>query len=279
MTSVDDGSGMNIRHRLKTSLLRTGILVATAVTGLVGCGIAAGSDTDSTTGDDSRKDGWHESESTVEAGVSPLLLLGDSVAAGEAAALTHAVAASGAKFVDATSTGGGNVVGPNARAQWKKLPRTLADVDGGMVVYQLTSYDWGTPKQQRAAYERLAAETAAAGADLVLVSMPPIKPDAFYEPHMGELAGAAAAAREVAKNAADVEFLDASEVWGKAYRRERAGEIDRSKDGIHTCPQGAARFAGWLLGELAHLYPGFEPADAEEWANTGWSSSRRFHGC
>ncbi|MGH3349317.1 MAG: SGNH/GDSL hydrolase family protein [Nocardioides sp.] len=268
---------MNITQHLQTSLVRAGILTAAAVTGLAGCGIAAGSDTDS--GTDPNKDGWHESGSALEAGVSPVLFLGDSVAAGEAAALTQAVAASGAKFVDATSTGGGNVVGPNAQAQWKKLPRTLAEADGGVVVYQLTTYDWGTAEQQRAAYERLASETAEAGADLVLVSMPPIKADAFYKPHMDELAGAAEVARDVAEDGEGIEFLDASEVWGQTYQRKHAGEIDRSKDGIHTCPQGAARFADWLLGELADLHPGFEPADAEEWANTGWTSDKRFHGC
>lgn len=242
---------------------------AIAVTALAACG-------SSSTGADK---GWHESEAAVEAGVSPILLLGDSVAAGEAAPLTQAVASSGAEFVDATSTGGGNVTGPNAEAQWKKLPATLAKAEGGVVVYQLTSYDWGQEGAQREAYERLAAETEKAGADLVLVSMPPIKPDSFYQPHMPELASADKVAREVAEASDGVEFLDASEVWGDSYQRERDGKVDRSEDGIHTCPQGAARFTGWLLDELAELYPGFEPADAEEWANTGWSSDTSFHGC
>ena len=57
-------------------------------------------------------------------------------------------------------------------------------------------------------------------------------------------------------------MLDAAEVWGSTYRRTRDGKPDRSADGIHTCPQGAARFTSWLLAELADSFPGFIPADA-----------------
>ncbi|TQL67663.1 hypothetical protein FB381_1545 [Nocardioides albertanoniae] len=260
---------MNIEN---SSIIRP---FALAITGFVALTLTA-CGTSSTTSADK---GWRESEAAVEAGVSPVVLVGDSVAAGEAAPLTQAVAASGAKFVNATSTGGGNVTGPNAEAQWKKLPQTLAKAEGGVVVYQLTTYDWGNETVQREAYERLATETAAAGADLVLVSMPPIKPDSFYKPHMRELTSAAEVAREVAESADGAEFLDASEVWGTTYQRVRDGKVDRSKDGIHTCPQGAARFTDWLLEGLADLYPGFEPADPEEWAETGWTSDKSFRGC
>lgn len=34
-----------------------------------------------------------------------------------------------------------------------------------------------------------------------------------------------------------------------------------------------------LLGELAKLFPGFTPASARSWANTGWSADARFKGC
>lgn len=254
-----------------TSAIRPFLLVTTGflALGLTACGA----------GSAASEKGWHESEAAVEAGLSPIVLLGDSVAAGEAAPLTQAVAASGAKFVDATSTGGGNVTGPNAEAQWKRLPKTLAKAEGGTVIYQVTTYDWGSESEQREAYERLAAETEKADADLVLVTMPPIRPDSFYKPHMSELARAAEVARSVAEEADGVEFLDAGEVWGDRYQRVRDGEIDRSKDGIHTCPQGAARFTAWLLDELAELEPAFEPAEASEWAETGWTSDKNFRGC
>lgn len=74
-------------------------------------------------------------------------------------------------------------------------------------------------------------------------------------------------------------MLDASAVWGSTYQQVRDGTVDRSADGIHTCPQGAARFADWLLAELAELFPGFTPAAAQEWANAGWSADDHFTGC
>ncbi len=258
------------------TLANLGAVAALAAAGvaLSGCGLlpdltSAGAD----------GGGWRESSSAVEAGVSPVLFLGDSVAAGQAVPLKEALAAGGAKFVDATSVGGGNLVGPNAQATWKDLPGELAQAAGGVVVYQVTTYDWGTGAQQRRAYERLADQAAAVDAELVLVTMPPIEPDDFYRPHIDELDGAADAARTVAESAEHVEFLDASAVWGDRYRRERDGAVERSTDGIHTCPQGAARFTDWLLDELAASHPGFTPADSDTWANTGWSSDERFHGC
>ncbi|MUL43204.1 SGNH/GDSL hydrolase family protein [Streptomonospora sp. PA3] len=211
--------------------------------------------------------------------MSPVLFLGDSVAAGQAVALQQGLAESGVTFIDATSTGGGNLVGPNAEAQWKALPETLERAEGGVVLYQLTTYDWGAPGEQRAAYERLAETAASLDADVLLVSMPPIRPDEFYEPHMDELANADDAARQVAEDLDGVDYLDASEVWGDEYARERGGAIDRSDDGIHTCPQGAARFTDWILEQLADRYDGFTPADPDTWANTGWSDSELFHGC
>jgi peptidoglycan/LPS O-acetylase OafA/YrhL len=56
-------------------------------------------------------------------------------------------------------------------------------------------------------------------------------------------------------------------------------QTDRSKDGIHTCPQGAARFAGWLLTKLTTVLPGFTPPAADSWANSGWSADKHFQGC
>ncbi|WP_210769089.1 SGNH/GDSL hydrolase family protein [Ruania alkalisoli] len=259
---------MMIKHT-RTTATTTALLAAFM---LASCGGGPGEDT----GDET---GWTESEAAADAGVSPLLLLGDSVAAGQALPLSQAVASSGAYFVDETSTGGGNVVGPNAEAQWEELPERLAEAEGGVVVYQITSYDWGTREDQREAYVRLASVAADSDADLLLVSMPPIEPDEFYADHMDELAATSEVAAEVAAQDDGTEFLDASEVWGEEYSREHDGQVYRSSDGIHTCPQGAAEFASWLLDELVGLYPGFEPADAEEWANAGWSSDELFTGC
>jgi hypothetical protein len=68
-------------------------------------------------------------------------------------------------------------------------------------------------------------------------------------------------------------------VWGTTYQQDRNGKADRSSDGIHPCPQGAARFTSWPVAELAKLNPALNPSPAESWANTGWAADVRFKGC
>jgi hypothetical protein len=119
-----------------------------------------------------------------------------------------------------------------------------------------------------------------AGAQLVFVTMPPIRPDDFYRPHMADLRRAPGVARAVAAaSGGQATLMDAGAVWGDTYERLRDGAVDRSTDGIHACPQGAARFASWLMRELARETGGFTPAPAEAWANAGWSGDRHFKGC
>lgn len=209
-----------------------------------------------------------------------VLLLGDSVAAGEALPLAAAFKAGGVTFQSLAADGGGNVVGPFAAEQWKQLPGEIATARATVVVYQITTYDWGSAQEQQNAYRRLLNAVTGAGGTLVLVTMPPIRPDDFYRPHMADLGHAAAAARNVASSSAGrARFLDAAAVWGSSYARTRNGRTDRSSDGIHTCPQGAARFTHWLLPRLTPSLPRFTPPPATTWATTGWSTSSRFKGC
>lgn len=199
-----------------------------------------------------------------------VLFAGDSIAAGLSAPLTEAFAASGVRFRSIASEGGGNVVGPNAESTWATLPDAIAETAPAVVVYQITTYDWGTAQEQQDAYTRLAQTVTEAGATLVVVTMPPIRPDDFYAPHLADLARTA----DVAGAVPGVHLRDAGEVWGAEFQPD-----GRSSDGIHACPQGAARYTTWLLRELATLWPGFTPAAPETWANTGWSADKRFIGC
>ena len=213
-------------------------------------------------------------------GLSKVLFLGDSIAAGEALPLAAAFKASGAAFQSIAADGGGNVVGPFSDKNWKKLPGQITSARPTVVVYQLTTYDWGSRQEQQAAYDKLLTTVTGTGAKLVLVTAPPIKPDDFYKPHMADLDRAPYAARAVAaKSSGQASLLDAGAVWGRTYRQVKDGKADRSTDGIHTCPQGAARFTNWLLAELAKLFPGFTPAAPRSWVNTGWSSNAHFKGC
>jgi len=212
------------------------------------------------------------------AGPGKVLFLGDSVAVGEALPLAAAFKASNVGFQSIAADGGGNVVGPFSAENWQKLPGRITSAKPAVVVYQLTTYDWGSREEQQAAYGKLLTTVTGAGAKPVFVTAPPIRPDDFYQPHMDDLNRAPEAARAVASSGKAV-VLDAEAVWGGAYRQTRDGKADRSTDGIHTCPQGAARFTSWLLAELAKLFPGFAPATPESWANTGWSADEHFKGC
>jgi hypothetical protein len=224
-----------------------------------------------------------ESAATAAAageGLSKVLLIGDSIAVGEAVPLTEVFAASDVRFQSLASEGGGNVVGPFSDKNWQKLPKEIAAAKPSVVIYQITTFDWGSAKEQQAAYRKLLTTVTGAGAKLVFVTMPPIKPDDFYRPHMAELERAPSAARAVAKaSSGRATVLDAGAVWGETYQRSRDGKPDRSTDGIHTCPQGAARFAAWLVDELAERFPGFTPAAPAAWANTGWADDKHFKGC
>jgi hypothetical protein len=213
-------------------------------------------------------------------GLSGVVLVGDSIAAGEALPLTQALAASDVLFTSFAADGGGNVVGPFSDEGWKTLPKRISDAHPSLLIYQVTTYDWGNPPTQKAAYRKLVTTVEQAGAKLVFVSMPPIRPDDFYRPHMADLQRASGVAREVAEGSAGrATFLDAGEVWGSGYQQVRNGTADRSKDGVHTCPQGAARFTAWLLKKLTKVFAGFQPASAASWANTGWADDKRFRGC
>ncbi|MFD2422751.1 SGNH/GDSL hydrolase family protein [Amycolatopsis pigmentata] len=209
-----------------------------------------------------------------------VLFLGDCIAVAESQALAAAAGAGDFAFESIAAEGGGNVVGPFADEQWQELPGKIASAKPSVVVYQISTFDWGTEQEQEAAYHRLVNTVADAGAKLVFVTMPPIEPDDFYQPHMADMDRTTSVARRVADaSAGKATLLDASAVWGNAYQQFRDGKPDRSSDGIHICPQSAARFTAWLLAALTGLVPGLTSAPAESWANTGWSADRHFQGC
>ncbi|WP_306368696.1 SGNH/GDSL hydrolase family protein [Nocardiopsis sp. CC223A] len=216
----------------------------------------------------------------ADAGPETVLFTGDSIAVGQSLPLAAAFAETPVAFHSIAAEGGGNVVGPFSEENWETLPGEIEEAAPDVVVYQITTYDWGTREEQARGYGRLADTAADAGADLVIVTAPPIRPDDFYAPHMDDLARAPEVAREVARDSAGrVVVLDATTVWGEEYSREREGLADRSPDGIHTCPQGAARFTDWLLDELAGLYPGFAPPRAQDWAEGDWAADDHFAAC
>lgn len=202
-----------------------------------------------------------------------LLWMGDSISEAQVPAVGAAMEAAGVEFESMASTGGGGVVGEIAEPTWKKLPKSLESFRPDVVAYQITTYDWGTPDEQRAAYERLAGAVKEAGAELLLVSAPPFEVDDFYKPHEAGIKAAPKSAKAVADRHPDtVRFLDTASLWGTD---SGAAMAQRSEDGIHSCQQGSAAFAQWFGKELQALY-GFAPAAPEEWATGAWTGEKVF---
>lgn len=253
------------RHRRPAVLAALALVTVSAGAALAGCGGSGGGTAADSSGQ--QKTG------------KKVLWIGDSIAGAEAPPLEAALRASGQRFKDASSDGGGTVVegdkmtGPMAQSTWRDLKKNLASFRPDVIAYQLTSYDWGTPAQQRAAYEKLAKTARDAGAELDLVSAPPFKIDDFYQKYEGAIKSAPKVAKQVADaSGGKVRFVDTTPLWGT----ERAGpKAKRSKDGIHSCQQGSAAFAKWFTERLGEQ-DGFTPAAPEKWAQGSWTGNKRY---
>lgn len=255
------------------------VVVSTLLSGLL---FAACSPSESVSG--SRTDGTtpQGGSSTPSAGSPKLLWMGDSIAAQLELPLFAAAATSEMSMTSIASDGGGNVAGPDnlSESTFDKLTAALRSHHPDIVAYQVSTYDWGTEKDQRAAYEKLLETVDDAGARLVLVTMPPIKADDFYADHMEALERTTGLVDDVADaSEGKAGVFGSADVWGEDFQLRRDGELDRKPDCIHTCPQGAARFTVWFTKEFADTVDGYTAPDAVSWANAGWSGADEFSGC
>ncbi|MFF8912234.1 SGNH hydrolase domain-containing protein [Streptomyces sp. NPDC015032] len=262
------------RHTSRRSSHYALTMVAAAVAlgiALAGCG-------DQGTG--VRAEGNSKSASEAKNTGTKVLWVGDSIAGAEAPALGAALKADGVEFKDASSQGGGTVVAGSeeitkmiAADTWKQLAENVESFQPTVVAYQITTYDWGSQDQQRAAYEKLVKTAEDAGATTVFVPAPPIKIDDFYKQHASQMRTAPQAAMGVANNSGGAAvFLDAAQLWGTDASAENA---QRASDGIHNCQQGAAVFAAWFATELGKL-EGFTPARVDTWAKGSWTSDDQY---
>ncbi|MFG2000614.1 SGNH hydrolase domain-containing protein [Spirillospora sp. NPDC048911] len=225
-------------------------------------------------------EGNSKTTSEVKPTGTKVLWVGDSIAGAEAPAVGAALKAGGVEFKDASSDGGGTLVAGSekvtkmiAAGTWKRLAENVESFRPTVVAYQITTYDWGSRDQQRAAYERLVKTAKDAGATTVFVPAPPIKVDAFYSKYASQMRTAPQVAMEVATNGGGAAvFLDAAQLWGTDASAKKA---QRAADGIHNCQQGAAAFAAWFATELGKK-KGFTPAPADTWANGSWTSDDRY---
>ncbi|MFF7250984.1 SGNH/GDSL hydrolase family protein [Embleya sp. NPDC008237] len=272
-------------RRRRTVRLTVGIALATA-TGLLGLTACDDSDRKSAAGDGrsdaaatsaaapsaTARDGRESSAAgTRSAKLARLLWTGDSIGEVEAPALQAAMRANGTEFKSMAAAGAGGVIGEVAEPTWEQLPKELGSFKPNVVVYQITTYDWGKPEEQHASYERLVKTVTDAGAELVIVSAPPFRIDDFHKPHEAEIKSAPKSARDVAdKHPGKVRYLDAAALWGTDGA---AAKAHRSSDGIHSCQQGSAAFAQWLGKELGKQYS-FTPAAVDRWATGSWTGDK-----
>jgi hypothetical protein len=268
---------MNSNHRnvFRRPLCRVaaaGVIAALGL-GLAACG-GGGAD------DGARPERRSATAGALEKTGKKVLWMGDSIAAAEGPALGAALAAGGVEFKDASSDGGGTVVEGGDQITkmistdtWEALDKNLASFRPTVVAYQVTTYDWGTREQQRAAYAKLVAKAKDAGARAVFVPTPPIKIDDFYKEHAPQMATASPVAKEVARDSGGAAvYLDASQLWGADAKVKKA---QRAADGIHNCQQGAAAFADWFATELGKK-EGFKPAPVDTWASGSWTGDNRY---
>ncbi|MCF3184297.1 SGNH/GDSL hydrolase family protein [Streptomyces polychromogenes] len=259
----------------RTTRTALAVVAAAAVLGLSACQQGTGATGDGHGDGNGGGAGEHSAAKPGagrgEAKPQRLLWMGDSIGEAQAPALAAAMKAGGAGFASMAAAGGGGVIGEMAAPTWESLPKKLAEFKPDVVAYQITTYDWGSPDEQRAGYERLVKTVTEAGADLVIVSAPPFELDDFYKPHEAAIKAAPASAREIAgKHPQSVRFLDASALWGTEHT---AAKAQRSKDGIHSCQQGSAAFAAWFGKELNKEY-GFAAAAPGQWATGGWTADK-----
>ena len=207
--------------------------------------------------------------------VSRVLWIGDSVAADLAPALTAAFAASGVTLIDGSGDGlrltpGGGV---DPIDIYSKL---LAEESFDSVVVQL-SY-WDSPadlEQLRTSLGWFRDRVRDRGAELVVLTPPPVRDD-LVDPglaHQIEVVG-----QLVTEGQGRVHLVDTAPAWGATMALDIDGDgaPDRKPDGVHVCPQGAARFAAWLTADLGARFRGVSPQPAGVWATGDWSTSIRY---
>ncbi len=269
MNSKNTPSALLRPTRRTAGLVLAATTAALALTACQASGDGSSPTTDRTTASSADQQTRDRQQNTTKP--HRMLWMGDSIGEVQAPPLGAAMTAGHVAFKSIAAAGGGGVVGEIAQPTWEQLPKELKSFKPDVVAYQITTYDWGTPDEQRAAYERLAKTVNDAGAELLIVSAPPFKVDDFYKSHEAAIKTAPKSAKAVAdKHPHTVRFLDASALWGTD---STAAKAQRGKDGIHSCQQGSAAFAAWF-GEQLHKQYGFTPAAVDQWATGSWTGDK-----
>jgi peptidoglycan/LPS O-acetylase OafA/YrhL len=210
---------------------------------------------------------------TLFAPAGRVLMSGDSIAFDEWPAIAAAMYASGITIGSYVSPGAGLL--DTKYESTAAIEKAVADLHPDLVLYQGSLWDFGTPDEQRAAYERFADVVTADGTRLGLITIPPLRDDAADN----QLSSLTGVMHEVADAHPGLVFvLDSDGAWGATFKLDVNGDKvpERKPDGVHVCPSGAAMYAVWLTGELQQRFTGFVPAPAARWATGNWVDDPRY---
>jgi peptidoglycan/LPS O-acetylase OafA/YrhL len=210
---------------------------------------------------------------TLLAPTTRILMTGDSIAFDEWPAVAAAMDASKIAIDSYVSPGAGLL--DTKYDSSVSIDKAVADLHPDLVLYQGSLWDYGTPADQRAAYDRFANVVLAAGARLALITIPPLRDDQATS----QLATLTQVMHEVAdEHPGQVFVLDSDGAWGAEFTQDVNGDKvpERKPDGVHVCPSGAAMYAVWLQGELQRRFEGFVPAPPAEWATGKWVDDPRY---
>jgi peptidoglycan/LPS O-acetylase OafA/YrhL len=210
---------------------------------------------------------------TLMAPMQRVIMTGDSLAFDEWPGVAAAMTASNIVI--------GSYVSPGAGLLDTKYP-SLAEIEKAvtnfhpdLVLYQGSLWDYGTPDQQRIAYEQFTDFVLASGARLGFITIPPLRADQ----HNDLLAPLTGLMNEIAAaHPSQVFVLDSRGAWGPVFEQDVNGDKipERKPDGAHVCPSGSAMYALWLTAELQQRFAGFEPAPAASWATGAWVDDPRY---
>ena len=206
--------------------------------------------------------------------IGTVLWIGDSVAADMTPAIEARLAAAGVTVHDG-ALDGARLVPSDGIDTVTLYDEMMSALPADVVVVQLMS--WDSPfstEQLRVAYTWFASRVRAMDADLVVVTPPPLRPD-LVEPGLERQVSVAQ--ELVAADPEHVTLIDSSVLWGDTLVIDIGddGAPDRKPDGVHVCPQGAARFADWFAARLAERYDGLATA-APQWLSGPWTTDARY---
>jgi len=211
--------------------------------------------------------------STPRRPASRVVFFGDSVAYDESPAIRAALEASGLAVEIRAFPGDGLV--PAARDGINRYEAAIAESNADVVLYQISLWDLGDRTSLGLTYRAFANAVIRSGATLVFITPPPLSPPQQQNDNLDWLEGLADTLASDLRG--QVFAVHSTQTWGTKFVIDVDGDgsPERKPDGVHMCPDGAARQAKWLTDALAALLA-FEPADESLWEAGPWRADARY---